>query len=92
MEPEDQDETLESFRKAAEQGDAKAQVFLGFGYAQGNGVPQDIIQAYMWFNLAAVQGDKAGRAWRDYAAKGMTSADISKAQALAREWMEKHQE
>ena len=31
-----------------------------------------------------------GRKYRDIAAKKMTSADISKAQAMAREWLEKH--
>ena len=61
-------------------------------HANGNGVPQDYIQALMWFNLAAAQGDKTGRKNRDYAAKKMTPADISKAQAMAREWMEKRQE
>jgi len=49
----------------------------------------------MWFNLAAAQGvEKAvvERAIknRDIAARRMTAANISKAQAMAREWLEKH--
>ena len=59
---------------------------------KGEGVPQDYVQAHMWFNLAAAQGNVVGRKNRDIVAKKMTSADISKAQAMAREWLEKHQE
>ncbi len=80
------------YREAAKQGNAKAQSNLGGMYANGDGVPQDYIQALIWFNLAAAQGDKTGRTNRDITAKKMTPADVSKAQAMAREWMEKHQE
>ena len=44
----------------------------------------------MWFNIAAALGDKEAKENRDIVAKKMTPADISKAQKLAREWMEKH--
>ena len=65
--------------------DETHQVFPG-----GQGVPQDYVQAHMWFNLAAAQGHEAGRENRDLVAKDMTPADISKAEAMAREWMERH--
>ncbi|MFQ2690164.1 tetratricopeptide repeat protein, partial [Aeromonas caviae] len=45
------------FRKAAEQGDAKAQGLLGIMYVQGKGVAQDDKQAVTWFRKAAEQGD-----------------------------------
>jgi len=48
---------LESFRKAAEQGDAKAQVKLGIAYATGEGIVKDEAQAVVWFRKAAEQGD-----------------------------------
>ena len=41
------------YRKAAEQGDATAQTALGVMYKDGRGVPQDYVQAHMWYNLAA---------------------------------------
>jgi len=44
------------FRKAAEQGDAKAQGSLGSMYYQGRGVKQDDGQAVGWFRKAAEQG------------------------------------
>ncbi len=90
--PQDYAEAVRWFRPAAEQGNADAQNNLGFMYGNGNGVTQDYVQAHMWFNLAAAPGDKTGRENRDILAKRMTPADISKAQVLAREWMEKHQE
>lgn len=47
------------FCLAAEQGDAKAQILLGFGYAKGEGALQDFAMAHMWYNLAAAGGAKA---------------------------------
>ena len=40
----------------AQQGDARAQFFLGALYAQGYGVPQDYGAAAQWFRQAAEQG------------------------------------
>ena len=42
---------------ATEQGDARAQYYLGAMYANGQGVPQDHAEASKWFRLAADQGD-----------------------------------
>ena len=44
-------------RKAAEQGDARAQVNLGGMYHFGRGVPQDDVQSMYWYHKAAEQGD-----------------------------------
>jgi uncharacterized protein len=76
--------------KAAEQGKAEAQYNLGIKYAEGQGVPQDNVYAHMWFNLAAVDGSKDASKNRDIIAKRMTTADISKAQSLARECLKKN--
>ncbi len=81
---------LKEYRPLAEQGHAAAQYNLGLMYANGKGVPQDFIQAHMWLNLAAAQSVELGRKNRDIIAKDMTPADISKAQAMAQEWLEKH--
>lgn len=43
-------------RKSAEAGDASAQNKLGLLYDEGNGVPQNSIQAKEWFEKAAMQG------------------------------------
>ena len=48
---------LESLQQRADQGDADAQVTLGFMYYTGNGVPEDFTQAAIWFLKAAYQGN-----------------------------------
>ncbi|MDI9409774.1 MAG: tetratricopeptide repeat protein [Candidatus Pacebacteria bacterium] len=45
------------YRKAAEQGNVKAQTNLGAMYRNGNGVPQDYALAVVWYRKAAEQGD-----------------------------------
>jgi hypothetical protein len=59
--PEDDAEAVERYRKAAEQGDAKAQNNLGAMYGKGKGVPQDDAEAVKWFRLAAEQGLAAAK-------------------------------
>jgi len=88
----DYKEMLKWYRKAAEQGHAAAQITLGYMYRDGHGVAQDYVQAHKWFNIASANGNKSGSENRNRIEKQMTSADISKAQKLAREWMQNHQQ
>jgi len=46
----------EAVRKAAEQGLAKAQLKLGSMYYDGDGVPQDYLEAEKWWRKVAEQG------------------------------------
>lgn len=46
-----------AFKKAAEQGDARAQVDLGYMYYNGQGITQDYQQAAYWMRRAAEQGN-----------------------------------
>ena len=82
--PQDCKEAVKLFTLAAEQGYAPAQTNLGLFYAQGKGVLADFVMAHMWFNIAAANGIENGAENREIVAKGMTWADISKAQAMAR--------
>ena len=59
------------------------------GPRRGQGVPQDYVQAHMWFNLAAAQGDPSAAKQRDLLALKMTPSQIEKAQALAAAWKPK---
>ena len=77
------------YRKAAEQDDPKAEYRIGTMYHAGRGVPQDDVVAQMWLNLAASHGHKRCIRWRNALAKRMTSAQVTEAQRLAREWMAK---
>jgi hypothetical protein len=53
----DYEQSLVWYKKAAAQGDAGAQFFVGVMCAQGKGVPKDYTQAVMWYKRAAGQGD-----------------------------------
>jgi len=55
--PRDYPEAVRWYRKAADQGYAKAQYDLGNMYSQGKGVPQDYAEAARWYRKAADQGD-----------------------------------
>jgi TPR repeat protein len=61
-------------------------------YEKGQGVPQNYIQAHMWYNLAATQGNEIAKENRDIVAKRMTPAQIAEAQELARKWFKEHSE
>ena len=68
----------------AEQGDADAQVLLGFMYSEGQGVPQDYVLAHMWFNLSGSNGDKDAVTNINIVEKRMSKQQIEKAQEMAR--------
>ncbi len=83
-------------RTAAEKGYAPAQYNLGVMYHTGQGVPQDYVQAHMWYNLAAAglppgEGRDSAAKNRDIVAKLMTPAQLAEAQRLAREWRPRRQ-
>ncbi len=94
--PEDYDEAAKWYRKAAEQGHANAQYNLGIMYDNGQGVPQDYVQAHMWYNLSAAgsppsedRDSAAGN--RDIVTELMTREQIVEALRLARDWTPKTQ-
>lgn len=50
-------EAAKWMRRSADQGLGEAQGVLGECYLNGEGVPQDYVEAYKWFNLSAAQDD-----------------------------------
>ncbi len=85
----DYDTALKEFRPLAERGKAVAQWSLGIMYERGRGVPQDYVQAYRWYTLAANQGDDLACKFKDHLEKSMTLGHLAAAQRLAREWKAK---
>ena len=75
------------FRKAAEQGDAAGQNWLGLMYQEGRGVPQNYVYAHMWTNIATSDIFGFGQ-WTIYDEE-MTSSQIKEAKELARECIRK---
>ena len=74
---------LAELRPLAEQGDAGAQFALGVMYAIGQGVAQDMVHAYMWFDLAAALGNDSARKNRDMADQDLSPAQIAEAKRMA---------
>ena len=88
--PQDYKTAVKWYRLSAEQGDSDAQYNLGLMYYYGDGVIEDNVYAHMWLNISASDGNAQASEARDSIAKTMTSADISKAQNLARECVAKN--
>ena len=86
--PKNYTEAVRWFRMAAEQGDTNAQYNLGYMYATGEGIPKDYVQAYAWFNIASAQDDETAKENLEIITNYMTTADITKAQELSREYWE----
>ena len=74
----------EWFRKAGQFGVRDSQFNLAILYARGLGVPQDLGQSWLWFSLAAQQGDADAGAKRDDVAAKLDAPGLAAAkQALA---------
>jgi TPR repeat protein len=58
-------------------------------YQKGRGVPEDLVQAYLWFELAGLDGQSDGDTERDRLAPAMTPDQIAQAQQLAKAWKPK---
>jgi len=61
-------------------------------YTKGQGVPEDYIEAYKWFNLSAAQGDESAVKNRDILREKMSPSQIAEAQRLSREFKPKIQD
>ena len=81
--PQDYQQALVWYTKAAEQGHAKAQVNLAVMYFEGQGIPQNFGLAYVWSSLAAASGDAKGVSNRELLAAKLTPQGLAEAQAQA---------
>ena len=52
-------------------------------YAKGTGVPEDYVQAYKWWNLAAAAGNASAVKNKNMVAEKMTKEQIAEAQRLS---------
>ena len=82
---EDDKEAVKWYRRAADVRYAKAMVHLGLMYATGEGVIEDDVEAYAWFNVAAGNGQRTAAKLRDNIKKTMTPEQISEGQKRSRE-------
>ena len=78
---------MEWYRRAAEQGDVGAQLFVADGYAYGYGVEPDVVEAYKWYEIAIQYwGALAVRA-RDVVAERMSDEQIAEGVRRASDWI-----
>jgi len=85
--PQDQKLAVQWFRKAAEQNHPDAQHALGLMYRYHvGGMPQDVVIAYMLWNLAAANGHRNASEQRASVARQMSQEQLDEAQSLSRNW------
>lgn len=66
-------------KKNAEQNDRDAQFVLGQMYQEGRVFPQDLVEAFKWYSLAAQQGDKAAEKEKDNLKSKLTAEQVEDA-------------
>jgi uncharacterized protein len=71
------------FRKAAQQGDADSQYYLGLMYAKGEGVVANGIMSYAYLSLAAGNGNSEAVETRDLVVKHISEDEIEQGRKIA---------
>jgi len=61
---------------------APAENAVGACYADGAGVPEDLVEAYKWIALAAAHGLKNATTFNETLAKKLSAAQLAQAQQL----------
>ncbi len=74
------------FRRLPSRGDAFAQTLLGSKYADGRGVPKDLVLAYAWINLAAADGNESATIVRSVFETMLSNSELAEAQRLSSAW------
>jgi peptidoglycan hydrolase-like protein with peptidoglycan-binding domain len=70
----------------ADRGDARAQRLVGLMYRDGLGVRQDLIRAYMWFDLAAQRNQYGAAELRDEVGRRLQPWQLDEAKKMAAAW------
>jgi TPR repeat protein len=73
-----------SWRNVAQRGNAEGQLRLGLLYARGEGIGQDMIEAYRWLKLASDQGHPKAKAELSSVAAQLAPAERAIAESLVK--------
>ena len=75
--------------QTAEPAPMSSEDMFRLGLAASTGVEghMDLVTAHKWFNLAALNGSEAAKAYRRELAAEMSPAEVAEAQRQAREWL-----
>ncbi|MGJ8564358.1 MAG: peptidoglycan-binding protein [Alphaproteobacteria bacterium] len=74
------------FEKAAERGVVDSQYNLGVLYESGQGLPKNLNEAYVWYGIAAGQGDQYAQKQIETLKGNMSAADITKAETRVKDF------
>jgi TPR repeat protein len=91
--PQDMAQAAAWYLKAADQGDVTAQATMGTLYSMGQGVEQNYVEAYYWWDLAAaVKGPKQGQyaANRQMIGMHITADELAAVQEREAAWKAAH--
>ena len=82
-----QDDTVafRLFNLAAKLGDANAQFTVGWMYGTGAGVTEDLLQAYIWWDIAATGGNEGAKRNLDLLQQSPSPDENKEAHKLAEE-------
>jgi TPR repeat protein len=86
----DDAEAASWFVKAAEQGQAEAQLLLGTLFFYGHGVPQSYVSAYAWCDIAETNGQSDASECRDAALEHLSPAEMHQSFNIVSEWFKRH--
>lgn len=74
------------FEKAALRGVVDSQYNLGVLYESGQGLPQNLAEAYVWYGIAARQGDQYAKQHLDVLKTKITEDDVTRAKSRVAEF------
>jgi TPR repeat protein len=77
---------IKMLEKAANEGDAQAQLLLGKRYMTGDSVMLDYVTAHKWFNISATFGVDEAAKLRETVGELMTPEQLADAQRATRNW------
>ncbi len=84
--PQNYAQAIALFRKAAEQGEAKAQAFLGVMYEYGLGLERNPVLAFAYYTMAAAADVPPAVNQKAQIMSQLTPSQIDEGQRLATQW------
>ncbi len=72
----------------AENGNASAQLNLGYIYSHGEGIPKNFVKAYVWYSIASAKGNEKAKKNIDIISSEMTPQQVAQAQKEAAELLD----
>ena len=74
------------FEKAAERGVVDSQFNLGVLFESGQGLPKNVNDAFVWYSIAAAQGDQFAKTRIDVLTSTLDQADLASAMARVKKF------